>query len=87
MHGVKSCPSQNDIILILKEQGGRFYLSQMEQNGVEKQSILLDEKVGVKFAVSEDCRKVVIASNRKKTVEVFLLEYEQYYLFETIQEQ
>ena len=60
IYGVKSCP--NEEIVALKEKEGWFHLELMGASGSDKQTIQLEELVGVKFAVAEDCRRVFISS-------------------------
>ena len=84
IYGVKSCPKEE--IVALKEKEGRFYLVRVGSTGFEKQSIQLDELVGVKFAVSDDCRRVFISNTMQMQVQVFVMEEGKYSLFRTVQE-
>ena len=83
-YGVKSCP--NEQIVALKEKEGWFHLELMGASGDDKQTIQLEELVGVKFAVADDCSKVFISSTMQMQVQVFVMEEGQYSLFRTVQE-
>lgn len=83
IYGVKSCP--NEEIVALKEKEGRYHLVLMGASGDEKHAYQLEELVGVKFAVSDDCSKVFISSTMQMQVQVFLLQEGQYSLFRTVQ--